>query len=328
MLDGELRERCGADAILVFVPERDELVCAYAGGARAQHFERWSIRRDDGRLPAQAAASGCRAVAPDGGFVLPADRYALALPMIDACRAIAVAYASWSKLDGPPDFDEAVAAIERCAVPYALAREREIDRADAAYDGLTGLLGPRAFRRLLHEEVERGAHLRRRSLCVWFVDTDGFKGVNDVLGHRAGDGVLRAIAEVLRAHADGQVDVPARNGGDEFCVLLRGSGKARAIVRAQAFCDAIRAHEFGLPSRITVSVGVAAYPHDAASASELLEKADAAMYHSKRNGRDRVSFVADDHFACVGAEAANGVSRNSPRCRCSVDESFSERSSQ
>ncbi|HKU81073.1 MAG TPA: GGDEF domain-containing protein, partial [Candidatus Tumulicola sp.] len=277
-------------------------------------------------LPALAAASGCRALSPGGTPVLPADRHALAVPMLDDRRAIAVAYASWSDLERRSGIEAAVAAVERAAVPYALALERESDRIDAAYDGLTGLLGPRAFRRLLREEIDCQASRPRRNWSLWFVDTDGFKRVNDELGHRTGDAVLQAIAELLRAHAGAESGVPARNGGDEFCALLRATGKSRAVARAQAFCDAVRAYDFGVPIRITASVGVAAYPHDAASASGLLEAADAAMYHSKRNGRDRVSFVTEGGFACAAAEAALGDSRTFERCRFPAGESSAERS--
>lgn len=325
-LAAELRDVNGADAMLAFVPEGDELVCIFAGGARAEHFERSRVRRDAGCVPALAAASGCRATVPEGAPILPADRNAIAVPMLDDRRPVAIAYVSWSGLERRPDFDAAVAAIERAAIPYAIAREREADRADAAYDGLTGLLGPRAFRRLLHDEIERCAARRSRALCLWFVDTDGFKRVNDELGHRAGDAVLVSLGELLREHAGGAADVTARNGGDEFCALLRTSGKSRAIARAQAFCDAVRAYEFGLPLRVTASVGVAAYPVDAATAGGLLEAADAAMYYSKRNGRDRVSFVTENGFASVAAEAAFGVSRNSERCRCPAGEPSAERS--
>ena len=87
-------------------------------------------------------------------------------------------------------------------------------------------------------------------------------------------------------------------GGDEFCAVLRNVHKVAAIERAQRFCAGVRACRFGVDVAITASIGVAAYPYDAAEAGELLEAADAAMYHSKREGRDRVSFaVRRDAFA-------------------------------
>ena len=130
-------------------------------------------------------------------------------------------------------------------------------------------------------------------LTLWFVDTDHFKQVNDTYGHAAGDAVLQGMGQLLRAHTVADVDALARNGGDEFCAIVHDAQKTFAIERAQEFCDSVRAMDFGIPLRITASVGVASFPYDAADANELLEVADAAMYHSKRNGRDRVSFAVN-----------------------------------
>lgn len=135
-----------------------------------------------------------------------------------------------------------------------------------------------------------------RTLALWFIDTDHFKLVNDTLGHAAGDRVLQMMGALVRAHVTG-ADTAARNGGDEFCAILRGVQKIAAIERAQRFCRAVREQDFGEGIRITASIGVAALPFDANSADELLEKADAAMYHSKRSGRDCVSFAAAGGFA-------------------------------
>ncbi len=249
--------------------------------------------------------------------------------MLDRQTLLAVAYVSSVELL-PASFEDAIVpAIACAAAPYAIALEREADRADAMHDGLTGLLSADAFRRRLHDEVMRAAVAKgRRSLCLWFVDTDSFKEVNDRFGHRAGDAVLKAMASLLEAHAIAGVDVVARNGGDEFCALLRCSTKDRAIERARVFCDAVRRHDFGLPICITASLGVAAYPLDASSASSLLEKADAAMYHGKRNGRDRVSFfVASGAFASLRPKAASELSRSPLRCRSNLGECSAERCS-
>ena len=127
-------------------------------------------------------------------------------------------------------------------------------------------------------------------MALWFIDTDGFKRINDTYGHAAGDTILQGLADLLRDRLIPSVDVGARNGGDEFCALVRNAHKTDAIARAQHFCDAVRACDFGIALPITTSIGVAAYPYDADSANELLEIADAAMYHSKRSGRDRVAF--------------------------------------
>jgi len=281
------------DAILAFAPYGEELSAFYARGPRVEHFENVRLRRDvDTYLPSRAALAGHRAVG-SSGIIIPTDRYALAVPMQDRGGLHAVIYCSSTNSFGISQEDTIVRTIEHAASPYALAVERESDRADATYDGLTGLLTPRAFRERLRNDVER-LHLRSSTvLSLWFIDTDHFKDVNDSYGHAAGDLVLQRMASLLRSSAVAEVDVVVRNGGDEFCAIVRDVQKTVAIERAQALCDAVRRTDFGVPLRITASIGVASLPFDAHDASELLEVADAAMYHSKRSGRDRVSFAVN-----------------------------------
>jgi diguanylate cyclase (GGDEF)-like protein len=283
------------DTTMIFAASAGELRCVYASGTRAEHFRRCTLRRDDlARLPARAAHAGCRAAAPlDARAVLPTDRAALAVPMLDARGLLAVAYVSSSDSRASMRSDAIALAVDCAAMPYALALERESDRADAIYDGLTGVLTPRAFRRYLHDELAKTPVAGGAIVSLWFVDTDRFKSVNDRFGHKAGDGVLQAMAALLEAGLVPDLDAAARNGGDEFCALIRGAGKVAAVERARDFCAAVRAHDFGIPLRVTASVGVATFPFDASSSSELLEVADAAMYHSKREGRDRVSFAVE-----------------------------------
>jgi diguanylate cyclase (GGDEF)-like protein len=109
------------------------------------------------------------------------------------------------------------------------------------------------------------------------------------------------MAAVLRDHLIAGVDLAARNGGDEFCAVVTDAHKTGAIERAQRFCTAVRATDFGVRQRITASVGVAAFPYDASDCNALLEIADAAMYHSKRSGRDCVSFAAENATFAVYA---------------------------
>jgi diguanylate cyclase (GGDEF)-like protein len=281
------------DAFLAFAPAGDELACVHAAGERVDHYAGVRLRRDATELlPARAAASGHRA--SGDGVMIPTDRRALAVPMCDENGLHAVVYVSSADGRALAAEDAVVRAVEFAASPYALAMEREADRADATYDGLTGLLTPRAFRARLTSELAR---IRLSSapkvLTLWFIDTDHFKAVNDTHGHGAGDAVLQAMAELIRAAAVPDIDVTGRNGGDEFCALIHDAQKTVAIERAQALCDAVRRHDFGIPAQITASIGVATFPYDAQGSSELLEVADAAMYHSKRSGRDRVSFAVN-----------------------------------
>lgn len=282
------------DAVLIFAPSGDDLHCVYAAGPRAENFEGVRVRRDgSGALPARAALCGHRiALTHNERPVIPTDRAALAVPMIAADGLAAVVYAA-SMQERIANPELLVRAVAQAAAPFALAADREADRAQATFDGLTGLYTPRAFRDKLRQMLTAAQASRNASLALWFVDTDRFKRVNDTLGHAAGDIVLQQMARLLQDHTLPLVDFAGRNGGDEFCALISNAHKVSAIERAKRFVDAVRACDFGVDIPVTASIGVAAYPYDAAEANELLEIADAAMYHSKRSGRDRVSFAVE-----------------------------------
>jgi diguanylate cyclase (GGDEF)-like protein len=287
------RRNPAIDAVLAFTPSGEELECVFVEGARAEHYSGVRLRRDtNDYLPSRAALAGHRAAGCDGALI-PTDRCALAVPMTDSSGLRAVIYASSCAVEDLDGEETIVRTIEHAASPYVIALERELARADATYDGLTGLLTPRAFRNRLRDEIARARFGAASVLTLWFVDTDHFKDVNDTFGHAAGDAVLQGMAELLRSHGVPDVDVAGRNGGDEFCALIHDTQKTVAIERAQAFCDAVRRFDFGIATQVTASVGVASFPHDARDANELLEVADAAMYHSKRTGRDRVSFAVN-----------------------------------
>jgi diguanylate cyclase (GGDEF)-like protein len=198
----------------------------------------------------------------------------------------------------PQSVDRLVTVVDHASPAYLIAREREDDRRRAEYDGLTGLLTPRAFRQRLSLLVERARFAPLARLALVFVDTDRFKEWNDAYGHACGDALLREIASVLRSVAAGR-DLVARNGGDEFCIVFTETDKATAIERADLLrrriaaidCSGLRPAGARGEVRITASLGVAALAADASGASELLECADAAMYHTKQTGRDGVSYV-------------------------------------
>jgi diguanylate cyclase (GGDEF)-like protein len=294
------------DAVLAFAPNGEELECVFAEGPRVEHYASVRLRRDaHDYLPSRAALAGHRAAGSEG-ILVPTDRHALAVPMCDSSGLRAVIYVSSCISEKIESEDTIVRTIEQAASPYALALERELDRADATYDGLTGLLTPRAFRSRLREEVTRARLHASSVMTLWFIDTDHFKQVNDTFGHAAGDAVLQGMAELLRAHIVPEVDLAARNGGDEFCALIHDTQKTVAIERAQSFCEAVRRCEFSVNMRLTASVGVASLPYDARDANELLEIADAAMYHSKRSGRDRVSFAVNGANFAVFREGRAG----------------------
>ncbi|HEX3465901.1 MAG TPA: GGDEF domain-containing protein [Candidatus Elarobacter sp.] len=290
----------GSDGVLVY-EEQDGIVrCVAAFGERFAYYAENAVAvSDDGALPVRAIVAAHHVRLADGMRALhPRDADAVALPLsLGPARRCAVAVAACSVLD-----DAAIARLvtlaELASPAYRIALEREDDRHRAEYDGLTGLLTPRAFRERLTALVARGRHAPGTSLALVFVDTDHFKRWNDSYGHAAGDALLRELAIVLRGFAPPDRDLVARNGGDEFCLVFAETDKAAAIERAEALHRRIASIDFAAlhPAaphaslRVTASIGVAAFPADAVTASELLERADAAMYHSKETGRDGVSY--------------------------------------
>jgi diguanylate cyclase len=184
----------------------------------------------------------------------------------------------------------------------ATIRERgEIQRL-AFHDSLTGLPNRNSFLDSLARAIGR-AGAEHRLLALLFVDLDHFKPVNDALGHAAGDEVLIAVAERLRA-AVRKTDTVARLGGDEFAVLLTDVAHPDvAGALAQKLVDRIGQPYMLNGQRIVVgaSIGVAFYPWDGASVDELLSRADAAMYAAKSQGRRRYRLFDPD--ACAAPPA-------------------------
>lgn len=163
----------------------------------------------------------------------------------------------------------------------------EREAAAARTDALTGLLNTRAFLEALQIEISRSDR-SGCPLCVGYLDLDNFKQVNDTYGHQAGDELLQEIAEALR---DGlrTVDVPSRLGGDEFGVLFVDADPGSAGMVANRLLDKINELGGRYPgSELGVSIGIAIYHDSPGSVTELLGRADAAMYEAKRLGRRQV----------------------------------------
>lgn len=150
-------------------------------------------------------------------------------------------------------------------------------RHQALYDTVTGLPNRRLFLDRLTSDLRTTT-----DLCVLFLDLDGFKNVNDTMGHEAGDQLLVAVAERL-VHATRESDVAARYGGDEFAVLLHTTELphiCRVVERIQQ-AIAVPVQLQGRAISVTASVGVARYGSGGATAEDLLRNADLAMYGAK-----------------------------------------------
>ena len=159
----------------------------------------------------------------------------------------------------------------------------------ACHDSLTGLFNRRRFAEELNHIVSQTTRYDSRGALL-FLDLDGFKAVNDTLGHRAGDQLLFSIAQLLRARVR-ESDTVARLGGDEFALILEHVGKNEALTVADAVCEEIRRHRLivdGQVVSVTASVGVALLPDHGMRSEDLLVHADFAMYRAKERGRDGV----------------------------------------
>ncbi|RFF46995.1 diguanylate cyclase [Xanthomonas campestris] len=189
-----------------------------------------------------------------------------------------------------PRLEIAEAAAEQLSLALSNLRLRESLRRQSIRDALTGLYNRRYLEEALSHELARCAR-RDLPLSVLMLDVDNFKQFNDGQGHAGGDLLLAAVGELLLTRLRAE-DVACRYGGEEFTVILpetdgeeamRVAEQIRGHIAALAVSDGQRA----LP-RVTASIGVASFPADGELGSALIQKADAALYVAKRQGRNRV----------------------------------------
>jgi diguanylate cyclase (GGDEF)-like protein len=168
----------------------------------------------------------------------------------------------------------------------ALARLAYLRR--ASEDPLTGT-GSRLALELAFDQALHRARDAGTTLSVMLIDVDHFKRINDTHGHLSGDDVLGAVAGILRSRLRTR-DFVARYGGDEFLVLLPATELEEAAMVAEDLRATVAATRFGVVGlEVSLSIGVAAFPHAGDDPRHLLAAADRALYDSKRAGRNRVS---------------------------------------
>lgn len=158
----------------------------------------------------------------------------------------------------------------------------------ATTDGLTGLYNHRHFHERLSGEIRRLDRFPE-PLSLMLMDIDYFKKVNDTYGHPAGDKILHGVAGILKA-ALRSIDVPARYGGEEFAAILPGTDSKGAKNIAERLRKTVMDHPFsvdGKTVKVTVSIGISTASISSKNKEELIERADQALYHAKKNGRNR-----------------------------------------
>lgn len=171
-------------------------------------------------------------------------------------------------------------------VAQTLRREQRA----AVTDSLTGLLNRRGFEQRFREEIER-AERAQRELAVIIVDCDGLKEINDRGGHELGDSVLLLVARCLKTYKRSG-DVAARLGGDEFALLLPEIDAEGAVVAAERLRRSLVDSVLEDGQLVTATFGIAAYPSDGATPSDLMRAADQALYAAKQAGRNRTELYA------------------------------------
>jgi diguanylate cyclase (GGDEF)-like protein len=280
----------GSSGALYVAPPGAELLAPLAawGGMDTREFALnacWALRR---RHPHRTGPGG------DGASCdHPHGPAAVCVPLL--ARGDAFGVVVLSPPAGEARLDANDHLILRLADDLSLAlanlRLRESLRHLSVRDALTGLFN----RRYLEETLEREVHRATRegkSLGMLLLDLDHFKRLNDTLGHQAGDEALRAVGDLL-ARSIRAGDVACRFGGEEFVILLPGATLDGATRRAEhlrgelaELAVSYRGEEL---AAITASIGVAALPEIAGSATALLRAADTATYRAKHEGRDRIA---------------------------------------
>jgi diguanylate cyclase (GGDEF)-like protein len=227
------------------------------------------------------------------------------IPLIALGEVVGTVHLRWDATGGLPlDLQGAVSRIaEHASLSVANRRLVAALQGQASTDPRTGLANSRAFDAALEEALRTRTTVE--PLAVLMLDVDHFKAFNDRHGHPAGDEALRALAGVLRSCVR-EHDLAARYGGDEFAVMLPGldaTGGASVAERIRSRVEStIIQLAPGMTDKVTISIGVAAYPADAANRVELLSVADAALYAAKTRGRNRVVVAGgDDRAAQVEA---------------------------
>jgi len=177
------------------------------------------------------------------------------------------------------------------AMAIEKTRLLESTRLLALTDELTGLYNHRHFRKQLNIEVSR-AERYHRSLSLMMIDIDYFKHYNDTNGHLKGNQVLKEMGRILKEMSRG-VDIVARYGGEEFSIIMPETDRRKARILSERLRKRVESHKFEGTrkqprKKLTVSIGLASYPDNGATAFDVIEQADKALYEAKHAGRNTV----------------------------------------
>ncbi|MEM7432975.1 MAG: GGDEF domain-containing protein [Pseudomonadota bacterium] len=225
----------------------------------------------------------------------------LSMVFFSAAQLMAATMALRAGVDGDPAFLQMYSSINYITMPgaftamamfivFVLASDlAEEMKQVAVRDQLTGLFNRRGFMELA-EPAFASSQRTDRTLSVIMTDIDRFKSINDQYGHKVGDRALQHFANILLSDRRGE-DIAARIGGEEFALILPGTGAEDAVRIADALCNRLADSEIAVGGdviRMTASFGVAAISNNDAEFADMLTRADSALYRSKRAGRNRI----------------------------------------
>ena len=216
-----------------------------------------------------------------------------AAPIFDArgqCRGVLATFDDVTRLEEKNDqLQEMLGELEGSRAE--IHRQNEELRRLATEDPLTGCLNRRTLFDQLESDLAAARPYDHHTSCI-MADIDFFKPINDRYGHVVGDQVLRCVAEALKAASRAR-DIVCRYGGEEFCILLPQTDLAGAAQAAERLRQAVLAMAT-TDVRVTASFGVSSAPAGAADAGGLIRRADEALYHAKRTGRNRTVCWSED----------------------------------
>src|SRR6185369_11573081 len=163
-------------------------------------------------------------------------------------------------------------------------------------DALTPAYNHRFFQEALAKEIHRHAR-SGHEFALAMLDIDNFKRINDTFGHPIGDEILKGLVEELMTNARDS-DIVSRYGGEEFAIIFPDTPTSSARDAANRLREVVERRDFPQSSinrtlRITISVGVSVYPRDGITSADLIARADAALYHAKKNGKNQVAMAGE-----------------------------------
>jgi diguanylate cyclase (GGDEF)-like protein len=295
-----VQQMAPADFIAISLVEEDRHRVKHVVGDQAEQFAERSFLLDQGlvgqvikysrTLPEQADFQGTSPVFSDA-HLFAGYRSLMILPLVQEKRSVAGALVVAARPQGVfsrtcREMLEMLAG--QVAIKIELAQSHEQINRLATVDALTGIANRRAYQRGFETMLERAGR-RAGSLHLILCDIDHFKRINDRFGHPFGDAVLCQVAGLLNRVVRG-VDLAARTGGEEFAILLEDSeagGAWKVAERLRKMVEQLQLRVRGELVPVTISLGIAAFPQDAASLEKLVGCADQALYRAKHEGRNR-----------------------------------------